>query len=129
MVLFQTEEAGHFAIGKITAVGGDALQLAGADVGCGAEAEGAEAMLTVHEYEPRKGVGATFLPLWIKGKRRERKADKPVGFTAEEVEVGGGCCEKAGLLRRVGWQLEVDGGIRQLCADADSHLGLHIFPL
>ena len=69
----------------VTAVGGDAL--AGADAECGAEAEGAEVMLTVHEYEPRKGVGTTFLPLWIKGKRRERKADRPVGFTAEEVEV------------------------------------------
>ena len=41
----------------------------------------------MHEFEPRKGVGTTFLPLWVKGKRRERKADKPAGFAAEEVEV------------------------------------------
>ena len=67
MVLFQTEDAGHFSIGKITAVDGDRL--------------------TVHEFEPRKGVGTTSLPLWIKGKKRERKADKPAGFAAEEVEV------------------------------------------
>ena len=44
-------------------------------------------MLTVHEFEPRKRVGTTFMPLWIKGKRRERKADKPAGFATEEVEV------------------------------------------
>ena len=43
--------------------------------------------LTVHEFEPRKGVGTTFLPLWIKGKKRERKADKPAGFAAEEMEI------------------------------------------
>ena len=49
MVLFQTEDAGHFAIGEITAVQGDRP----AD------------LVTVHEYEPRKGVGTTFLPLWI----------------------------------------------------------------
>ena len=85
MVLFQTEEAGHFAIRKITAVGNDTL--AGADAECSAATAGAEVILTVHEYEPRKDVGTTFLPLWIKGKRRERKADKPVGFAAEEVKV------------------------------------------
>ena len=53
MVLFQTEDAGHYAIGKITAVGGD--RLAGADAECGAEVEDAEVMLTVHEFGPRKG--------------------------------------------------------------------------
>ena len=42
--------------------------------------------MSVHEYEPRKGVGTSFLPLWIKGKKRERKAERPAGFTAEEVE-------------------------------------------
>ena len=83
MVLFQTEEAGHFAIGKITAVEGDKL--------------------TVHEFEPRKGVGTTFLPLWIKGRRRERKADKPAGFTAEEVEVA---------LTRLVCSVELDGNCK-----------------
>ena len=85
MVLFQTDDAGHFAIGKNIAVNGDRLADVGA--GCGAEAEGAEVMLTVHEYEPKKGAGTTFMPLWIKGKTRERKADKPIGFIVEVVEV------------------------------------------
>ena len=44
-------------------------------------------LITVHEYEPRKGVGTTFLPLWIKGRKRERKADRPAGFVAKTVEV------------------------------------------
>ena len=71
MVLFQTEDAGHFAIGKVTAVEGDKPT----------------DLVSVHEFEPRKGVGTTFLPLWVKGKRRERKADRPKGFAADEVEV------------------------------------------
>jgi hypothetical protein len=71
VVLFQTEDAGHFAIGKITAVEGDRPT----------------DLVSVHEYEPRKGVGTTFLPLWIKGKKRERRADRPARFAAEEVEV------------------------------------------
>ena len=61
----------HFAIGKVTAVKGDKPT----------------DLVSVHEFEPRKGVGTTFLPLWVKGKRRERKADKPTGFAADEVEV------------------------------------------
>ena len=71
MVLYQTEDAGHFAIGKITDVQGNRPT----------------DLITVHEYEPRKGVGTTFLPLWIKGRKRERKADRPAGFAAETVEV------------------------------------------
>ena len=101
MVLFQTEEAGHFAIGRVTAVGDDAL--AGADAECSAETEGAEVMLTVHEYEPMKDVGTTFLPLWIKGRRRERKADKPVGFAAQEVKVA---------VKKLVCSVELDGNWR-----------------
>ena len=71
VVLFQTEDAGHFAIGKFTAVEGDKPT----------------DLVSVHEYEPRKGVGTTFLPLWLQGKKRERRADRPAGFATEEVEV------------------------------------------
>ena len=96
MVLFQTEDAGHVAIGKITAVEGDKPT----------------DLVSVHEYEPRKGIGTTFLPLWINGKKRERRADKPAGFAAEQVEV---------VVAKLVYSVELDGSWKRTEA-SDNYL-------
>jgi hypothetical protein len=115
MVLFQTEDAGHFAIEKIIAVDGD--RLADVDAGWSVEAQGTEAMPAMHEFEPGKSAGTTSMPLWIKEKKRERKADKLVGFTAEVIEVA---------VSKLVCSTELDGNWKLTEADIGIHSVNHL---
>ena len=67
-VLYATEVAGKYAIGKVL----DKWNLG----------------VLMHEYEPKKGVGTTFMPMWKLGSARSmRCAKKPDGYKPETAMI------------------------------------------
>ena len=67
-VLYATEVGGHYAIGKVLDKG--------------------KMGVLMHEYDPKKGVGTTFMPLWRRGREKPmRRAEQPAGHKPETAMI------------------------------------------